>query len=88
MRALFGDRVADVRASRRTIRVEALATPEQFRAYFKTKYGPVMATYRAHADDPEKVAALDRELTELARRFDQGGWTEWEYLLFTARRAS
>jgi ubiquinone/menaquinone biosynthesis C-methylase UbiE len=87
VRALFGDRVIDVRASRQTIRVDALATPEQFRDYFKTKYGPVMATYRAHAEDPERVAALDRDLVELARRYDRGGWTEWEYLLFTARRA-
>lgn len=87
VRELLGDRVTDVRASRRTMRVDAFAEPAGFRDYFKTKYGPVMATYRAHADDPERTAALDRDLVELARRFDRGGWTEWEYLLFTARKA-
>jgi hypothetical protein len=35
------------------------------------------------------VAALDRELVELARRYDRGeGSTvlDWEYLLLTARK--
>jgi ubiquinone/menaquinone biosynthesis C-methylase UbiE len=87
VRELFGDRVSEVRASRRTLRVEAFTEPADFRDYFKTTYGPVMATYRAHAEDPERTAALDRDLVELARRFEQDGRTEWEYLLFTARRS-
>ena len=38
---------------------------------------------------PDRVAALDRDLVELARRFDLGTDStvlDWEYLLFTARR--
>jgi len=81
-----GDRVTDVRVGRRSIRVAAFAQPEDFRDYFKTKYGPVMAAYRLHAEDAERTAALDRDVAELARQVDQGGFTDWEYLLFTARR--
>jgi len=52
-------------------------------------YGAI-AVYKAIADDPDKVAALDRDLVALAERFDRGdGYTvlDWEYLLVTARRA-
>ena len=52
---------------------------EAFRDYFKANYGPTIAVYRVNADDPEKVAALDRDLAELGRRFDRGdgppSWT-------------
>ena len=87
---LFGDRVTDVTAQRRTVRVEGFATGEAFRDYFKANYGPTIAAYRFNADDPEKVAALDRDLADLGRRFDRGAGStvlDWEYLLLTARRA-
>ncbi len=89
VRELFGDSVTDVVARRQMVRVERFAQPEEFRDYFKTNYGPTVATYRAIAGDPERVAALDRDLAELARRHDHGeGRTamDWEYLLFTARK--
>ena len=44
-----------------------------------------IAVYRSLAEEPEKVAALDRDLAELGRRFYRDdGTMEWEYLL-TAR---
>jgi SAM-dependent methyltransferase len=89
VRALLGDRVTDVVARRQTLQVDHFERPEDFRDYFKAFYGPAIAVYRAIADDPERVAALDAELTDLARRFDRGtGGTvmDWEYLLLTARR--
>lgn len=89
VRELLGDRVTAVEASRRTVRVDRFATPEDFRDYFKANYGPTVAAYRYIADDPEKVAALDRDLAELARRHDIGTGTtvmDWEYLLVTARK--
>jgi ubiquinone/menaquinone biosynthesis C-methylase UbiE len=85
VRALLGDRVTDVVAQRRTVRVDLFATPEAFRDYFKANYGPVVATYRNLGGDAERVASLDRDLADLARR--NGGATgsmEWEYLLLTA----
>ncbi|WP_406301548.1 class I SAM-dependent methyltransferase [Streptomyces sp. NBC_00885] len=89
VRALLADRVTDVVAHRRTVRIDRFDKPEAFREYFKTHYGPTIAVYRSIADDPDRVAALDRDLDELARRHDRGtGSTvmDWEYLLFTARR--
>ncbi|GGU05113.1 class I SAM-dependent methyltransferase [Streptomyces coeruleorubidus] len=92
VRALLGDRVTDVRAERRTVRVDRFETPEAFRDYFKERYGPTITVYKNIAGDPERTAALDRDLAELARDGDLGtggGGTalEWEYLLLTARRA-
>ncbi|GAA1857392.1 class I SAM-dependent methyltransferase [Actinomadura bangladeshensis] len=86
---LFGDRVGDIAFERRVVRVERFGKPEEFRDYFKARYGPTVAVYRRIANDPEKVAELDLALAELARRHDVGTSglvMEWEYLLATARR--
>ncbi len=91
VRALLGDRVCQVEARRQVLRVSSFPTPDAFRDYFKTHYGPTIATYRRLGDDAEQIAALDRDLAELARRNDlgtgQGTVLDWEYLLLTARRA-
>jgi ubiquinone/menaquinone biosynthesis C-methylase UbiE len=87
VRALLGDRVIDVDARRESLRIDTFQTPEAFRDFFKTYYGPTISVYKALADDPDRVAALDRDLADLARRFDLGGGAmDWEYLLLTARR--
>lgn len=87
--ALLGDRVTDLTFRRKTIRIDLFETPEAFRDYFKTRYGPTIAVYNHIADDPEKVAALDEALVDLVRRNDRGiskTSTDWEYLLATARK--
>jgi SAM-dependent methyltransferase len=89
VRALLGDRVTDLVARRQSLRVDRFETAEAFLDLFKTCYGPTIAAYRGIADQPEKVAALDSDLLELARRHDVGSGAtvlEWEYLLLTARR--
>ncbi|HET9076243.1 MAG TPA: class I SAM-dependent methyltransferase [Acidimicrobiales bacterium] len=86
---LFGDRVEEVTTRRHAVTVDRFATPEEFRDYFKNCYGPTVAAYRAIGADAERVAALDRDLDQLARRHDRGdGATvmDWEYLLATARK--
>jgi SAM-dependent methyltransferase len=91
VRALLGDRVTDVVARRQTLTTDRFATPQAWRDYWKTVYGPTIALYRSIADDPERVAALDRDLTALAARYDRGtGATvmDWEYLILTARKPS
>jgi len=89
VRELLGTRVTDVSARRQTLPVSHFGAPEEFRDYFKARYGPTIAVYRSLVDDPDKVAALDRDLVELGRRFGRDdGTMEWEYLLFTARTRS
>jgi ubiquinone/menaquinone biosynthesis C-methylase UbiE len=86
---LLGDRVTDVVARRQTLTTDLFPTPEAWRDYWKSVYGPTIAVYRHIADDPERIAALDRDLTALAARYDRGtGATvmDWEYLILTARK--
>ena len=90
VRELLGDRVEQIQTETRAVHVSYFATPEAFRDYFKANYGPTISIYKAIAEDPERVAALDRDLVELGRRFDLGTDAtvlDWEYLLFTARRS-
>jgi hypothetical protein len=45
--------------------------------------------YRSIAGEPERVAALDGELADLAQRHDRGAGStvmDWEYLLLTAEK--
>ena len=46
VRALLGDRVRDLLVRRDTVRVGLFARPEDFRDYFKARYGPTVATYQ------------------------------------------
>jgi SAM-dependent methyltransferase len=90
VRALLGDRVTDVVVQRRTLRMDLFPTPEAWRDHWKTIYGPTIAVYRHIGDDPDEVAALDRDLAALATRYDRGISStvmDWEYLLLTARKA-
>ncbi|HEX5303555.1 MAG TPA: class I SAM-dependent methyltransferase [Streptosporangiaceae bacterium] len=91
LRSLLGDQVTDVRARRQSVRVDLFGRPEDFRDYFKARYGPTIAAYRAIAADRDRTAALDAELADLARRHGTVNATgstamAWEYLLFTARK--
>ena len=91
VRGLFGAQITDVVARRQTVTVDQFDAPDAFRDYFKTNYGPTIAAYRGLAGEPHRVAALDRDLANLAQRHDRGeGRTvmEWEYVLFTARKRS
>jgi ubiquinone/menaquinone biosynthesis C-methylase UbiE len=89
VRALLGDTVTDIDIQRRAVTVENFARPEDFRDYFKARYGPTISVYRSLADDPDRTAALDEALVALARKFNRGNDTavlDWEYLLVTARK--
>jgi ubiquinone/menaquinone biosynthesis C-methylase UbiE len=89
VRTLLADRVSEITARKQTVRIDGFATPAAFREYFKARYGPTIAAYRGLNGDADRTAALDRDLTELARRHDRGhGRTvmDWEYLLLTARK--
>ncbi|MFF3287001.1 class I SAM-dependent methyltransferase [Streptomyces sp. NPDC003023] len=90
VRTLLGDRVTDLQARRATVTVDRFGTPEAFRDYFKTVYGPAIAVYNNIGDSSERVAELDSTLVELARQHGCGtgdSTMEWEYLLVTGRRS-
>ncbi|MGY1716012.1 class I SAM-dependent methyltransferase [Geodermatophilus sp. SYSU D01106] len=89
VRDLLGDRVTDVVARRQVVTASGWPSAEAWRDSWKTVYGPTIAVYRHIADDPDRVAALDRDLAALAARYDRGTdglVLDWEYLLLTARR--
>ncbi len=91
VRGLLGDGVSDLTASTAVLEVDRFDGPAGFLEFFKAKYGPTIAAYKGLAGDEDRIAALDRELVELAGRFgrgtDAGFRMEWEYLLVTATRA-
>ncbi len=86
---MLGDNVSDVDAHRQTVRIDRFASQQEFLDYFKANYGPTIAAYRGIADDPRRVAVLDRDLADLAERHQRAAGStamEWEYLLLTARK--
>lgn len=86
---LLGEGAAGITTERRSVTVDRFATPEEFRDFFKANYGPTIAAYLALADQPDRTAALDADLVELARHHDTGNGTtvmNWEYLLLTAHK--
>ncbi|GAA2226402.1 class I SAM-dependent methyltransferase [Promicromonospora sukumoe] len=88
VRALFGDQVTDVHAEVRGLPVTRFATGREFREFFKAVYGPTIAVYRNVEGDTARTTELDGALLDLAARFQRvDGAMDWEYLLFTARRA-
>jgi SAM-dependent methyltransferase len=87
IRALLGDRVADVVTDRRTLTVDHFPDGAAFRDYFKATYGPTIAVYRNIEGDPDRVAELDAAIAQVGDSVLSGSSTmEWEYLLLTARK--
>lgn len=90
VRALLGDRVADLTMHRQTVRLDHCSTASEFREYWKRNYGPTIAAYRFNVDDLDRVASLDRDFLEFLTSWDSGTtaaarW-EAEYLLVTATK--
>ncbi len=88
VRSLFGDSITGLRAQRHALRVDRFGSGAEFRDFFATHYGPTIAAYRNVADDPDRIAALDRALIDLADAHGaRDGVMDWEYLLVVARVA-
>lgn len=85
-RGLLAGRVSDVRAERRSLRVDRFASAEACHEYFKANYGPTIEAYRNIGGNAVLASALDAELTELAGQHFSDGVMEWDYLLVTARK--
>ncbi|WP_457947862.1 class I SAM-dependent methyltransferase [Pseudarthrobacter sp. alpha12b] len=92
VRELLGDRITGIHTRKQNLAVRSFHQPADFVRYFKSHYGPIISVYKSLGDSQDKVKALDKALTDLADSFgDAHGDTpfqmEWEYLLFTAKKA-
>jgi ubiquinone/menaquinone biosynthesis C-methylase UbiE len=90
VRRLLGDRVVSL-GLKRGWYVERADSPQAYCDLFKRTFGPVVATYAALRDRPERTAALDRDFLQYAKRANRGapgGPAEYpyEYLLVVARK--
>jgi ubiquinone/menaquinone biosynthesis C-methylase UbiE len=90
VRELFGERVEWLSLSRREY-VERAGSPRAYRELFKETFGPVVAIYASLADQPDRLAALDRDFLEFATRSNRDGSAgaaqyPYEYLLAVARK--
>lgn len=90
VRELFGDRVESLEMTRGEY-VERADDPVAYREFFKRTFGPVVATYASLADQPDRLAALDRDFLEFTTRSNRGapdGPAEYpyQYLLVVARK--
>lgn len=92
VRKLFGNRVSSLDLTRKQYVERSPAGPDAYVELFKETFGPVVALYSLLAEEPERLAALDAEFHEFARRSNRGqpgGPAEYpyEYLLLVARKA-
>ncbi|CAH0219773.1 Demethylmenaquinone methyltransferase [Microbacterium sp. Bi98] len=85
VRALLGDRVAELSTERRQLSVDRFASGAEFRDFFRDFYGPTAAAYRGIGDDEQRRAELENALAALGDRHLEDGRMDWEYLLVTAR---
>jgi hypothetical protein len=86
VRGLLGDGIRDVRASTGVARLAVTDSAEEFRAWWKRNYGPVIAAYAGLADDPGRTAELDAALLDHLERTRSGDHWDAEYLVVTAVR--
>ena len=83
---LLGESVTQLRTERRMLVVDRFADAEEFLAFFKGNYGPTIAVYARHREDPGSTSQLDEALLALAQAHFRPGEPvmEWEYLLATS----
>ena len=92
VRELFGDRVANLELRRQEIVIDHSASPLEFREYWKRNYGPTISAYKFNADNPERVADLDRDFLAFVTAWNKAtepGATAYhaEYLLVTGTKS-
>ncbi|HEY2199331.1 MAG TPA: methyltransferase domain-containing protein [Mycobacterium sp.] len=90
VRELFGERVEWLELARREY-VERAPNPRDYCELFKETFGPVVGIRAGIADQPERLAAFDRDFLEFATRANSGapeGPAEYvyDYLLVVARK--
>jgi ubiquinone/menaquinone biosynthesis C-methylase UbiE len=91
VRELFGDRVASLELIRRSYVERSPGDPAAYCEFFKQTFGPIVALRTQLVNEPERLAALDRDFLEFATRAneappDRPAEYRYEYLLVVARR--
>jgi SAM-dependent methyltransferase len=90
LRDLLGDAVPALHCERRSYTERVAGGPADYVAFFGKTFGPLIALRTMLADDPERLAALDRDLLAFARRANTGPSEgpvacPYDYLLAVAR---
>jgi len=92
VRGLFGDRVSSLQLRRREYVERSPGGPSDYCEFFKTTFGPMAGLYAGLAEEPDRVAALDRDFLDFATRANRGtpdaAEYRYEYLLVLARTRS
>ena len=70
LRELFGDGVASLRVTQRSL-VFRFRSAQHRNAFFRTHFGPTIKTFAAL--DAARQRELERDLEELAQRFNRSG---------------
>jgi ubiquinone/menaquinone biosynthesis C-methylase UbiE len=91
VRELFGDRVASLELIRRSYVERSPGDPAAYCEFFKQTFGPIVALRTQLVNEPERLAALDRDFLAFATRAneappDRPAEYRYEYLLVVARR--
>ena len=89
---LFGDRVVDFAMEQRLLDISQFDSPADIVAYYREHFGPLIMAFRNVAADPERTAALERDVLAWAERMNEGRAPgdanyPFEYMLLTATRA-
>ncbi len=92
LRELLGEAVVALDCRRRRYVERVPGGPQDYAAFFTETFGPLIGLRAMLADDPERLAALDRDLLAFARRANAGPPEgpvayPYDYLLAVARTA-
>jgi SAM-dependent methyltransferase len=93
VRGLFDNRVESLEITRKKLLVERFAKPVDLGRFLRENHPIFVGLYERLADEPDRVATADRELAEVATRWNRGGpegpaLYEIDYLLILARTRS
>ena len=89
---LFGGTVVDLEVERRVLDISQFDSPAAIVAYYREHFGPLIMAHQHVAGDPERTAALERDVLAWAERMNEGRAEgdanyPFEYVLVTATRA-
>jgi SAM-dependent methyltransferase len=92
IRGLLCDGLDTLDTLRHDLVVDHFATPADLCRFYAEHQGPLIALRAALADDPDRLAALDRDLLAFAEETNEGGpdgaLYRLEYLLVVGRRGA